>query len=184
MGGAGPSPPASASATQSTPKLTENATGAPEFATPTALKVGNKILNLTLPMGLGDQELPANINSDVMSEDSSGVNDDESTYLESIKKSPAIENTTLYLMAIIEETGNILKVFSEGLEHPNAPMVLFNQDDELGPMEIVAEEETQKKTPRQWWDAAAPKSTSLSIFTPGRFARRHGLTSAGRPKRR
>ena len=67
MGGAGPSLPASASAAHATPELTENATAAPESATPTSLKGGNQILNLILPTGLGDQEISADTDSDIKS---------------------------------------------------------------------------------------------------------------------
>ena len=145
MGGAGPSPPASAGAAHVTPELTENTTAALDSAMPMALKGGNHILNLTLPTGLGDQELPAGTDSDVTSADSFGRNDD-STYLNPRENSPAIENTTLDLLVIIKETGNIFKVFSKEFEELNTPRVLFTQDDELNPPRDE-EEATQTKTP-------------------------------------
>ena len=121
MGGAGPSPTVSGGAAQLTTELTENATSAPKSATTTAIEGRNSILNLTLTTGLGDQELPAYTDSDVTLADSSIANNDNSTYLESRKNSTTIENTTPDLLAIIEETGNILEVFSEGLGDLNTP---------------------------------------------------------------
>ena len=100
--GVGPSPLASYGAAQATPELTENATAAPKSSTPTALKVGNRIFNLTLPTGLEYQELPADTYSYVTSMGSFGANDNNSTYLKSSKNSPAIENITPDLWAIIE----------------------------------------------------------------------------------
>ena len=64
---------------------------------------------------MGGQELSSNTDSDVTSSYSYGANDDNSNYLESRENFPAIENITPDLSAIIEETGNILEVFSEGL---------------------------------------------------------------------
>ena len=77
-----PSPPDSAGVAQATPEIIDNATSAPESPTPTALKGGNFILNLTLPKGLLDQELPAHTDSDVTPVENSVANDDNSTYLE------------------------------------------------------------------------------------------------------
>ena len=79
MGGDVPSPPASAGATQGTPELTNNATADPKSATTTAIEGSNRNLSLTLPTGLGDQELPAYTDSDITSADSSGANDDNLT---------------------------------------------------------------------------------------------------------
>ena len=61
--------------------------------------------------------------------------------------SPAIENTTLDLSAIIEETGKILEVFSEVLEELNTLRVIFTQVDELEPTDLVEEEATQSEIP-------------------------------------
>ena len=75
-------PPASAGATQATPKISNNVTAATEYATPTALKGGNYTLNITLPTGLEDQEIPVETDSDVTLAVSFGRNDNDSTYLE------------------------------------------------------------------------------------------------------
>ena len=53
------------------------------------------------------------------------ANDKESTYIESRKNSPAIQNTTPDLFAIIEDAGNILEVFDKGFAELNYPMTLF-----------------------------------------------------------
>ena len=142
-----PSPPDSSGTSQATPEITDNTTTALYSATPTALESGNLILNLTLPTGLGDQELPADTYSDVTSADSSGTKTNDSTYLESHKNSPAIVNTTPYISAIVKETGSILEVFREVLEDLNTPRVIFNQEDDLEPTDIVEEEATQTETP-------------------------------------
>ena len=76
-----------------------------------------------------------------------GANNDGSTYIESRENFPTIENTTPDLLTIIKETGNILKVFGEGLDELNAPRVIFTQKDELEPMELVEVEANQNKTP-------------------------------------
>ena len=60
---------------------------------------------------------------------------------------PTIENTTPDISVIIKETGNTLGVFGKGIEYLNAPKVLFTQDDDLDPMELVKGEATQTKTP-------------------------------------
>ena len=94
-----------------------------------------------------DQELLAKINSNVTLPGSFGANNDGSTYIESRENFPTIENTTPDLLTIIKETGNILKVFGEGLDELNAPRVIFTQKDELEPMELVEVEANQNKTP-------------------------------------
>ena len=60
-----------------------------------------------------------------MSAVSFGTNGDDSNYLESNTNSPATENSTPDLLALIEETGNIHNVFREDLEDLNTPRVLF-----------------------------------------------------------
>ena len=80
-----------------------------------ALGGGNRTSNLTPLKGLEYQELPANIDSDATSARNFGANDDDLDYLRSRKNSPAIENTTLDLLAIIEDAVNILEAFGEGL---------------------------------------------------------------------
>ena len=82
-------------------------------------------MNLNLPMGLEDQELPTKTDSDVTSADSSVANDNKSTYLKLHENSPAIENKTLDISDIIKETRNILKVFNKGLEELNTPRVIL-----------------------------------------------------------
>ena len=94
-------------------------------------------MNLTLATGLEDQYLPDNIGSDVNPAVSSGVNYDDSTYLELRENLPAIKNTTPDIPAIIEETGKIFEVFSEGLEELNTPGVIFTQDNKIEPTDIV-----------------------------------------------
>ena len=121
------------------PGLTDNATSALKLGPPTALEGRNLILNLTLPTGLRDQELPAGTDSDIALTDSSGRNEDNSTYLKLCENLPAIENTTPDLSAIIEETGNVLEVFSEVLDKLNIPRVIFTQDDQLNPKELMEE---------------------------------------------
>ena len=147
VGGAGPSPPSKAGAAQATPELTENETAPPKSSTTTSLEGDNRILNLNLPMGLRYQEIPADTDSDITLADSSVANDDNSTYLESRKISPAILNTTIDVLTIIKETGNILDLFSKGIKDPITPRVLFNQDNDLEPTDLLEEEATQTEPP-------------------------------------
>ena len=109
--GDSPSPPASAGAAHVTPELTKNSRAAPELTTQKSLEGGNLILNLTLPMGFRNQEIPADTESDVTLADISVVKNIDLTHLESHKNLPAIENTTTDFSMIIKETGNILEVF-------------------------------------------------------------------------
>ena len=115
VGGDRPSPPCGSGATHAAPELINNATVTPKSSTPMALGGGNLTSNLTPLKGLEDQELSANIDSDATSARNFGANDDDLAYLRSRKNSPAIENTTLDLLAIIEDAGNILEAFGEGL---------------------------------------------------------------------
>ena len=91
-------------------------------------------------MGLEDQELPSNTDSDVTSADSSVTKDDDSTYLKLRETSPVIENTTLDILKIIEETRNILKVFCERLDELNTLRVIFTQFKKIEPIDLIEEE--------------------------------------------
>ena len=50
-------------------------------------------------------------------------------------------------MAITEDAGNILKVFGKGLNKINAPGVLFTQDEEINPIDLVGGEATHTNPP-------------------------------------
>ena len=93
-----------------------------------------------------DQEPPVNIDSDVTSSGSFGANNNDSAYFESRENFPTIEDTTLDLSAIIEDTGNILKVFEKRLDNLNSPRVIFTQDNELETAELAEAEATQSET--------------------------------------
>ena len=140
MVGAGTSPPPSAGAAHATLELTKNMISPPKSSTPTYIEGGNQILKLNLPMGLEDQELPSNTDSDVTSADSSVTKDDDSTYLKLRETSPVIENTTLDILKIIEETRNILKVFCERLDELNTLRVIFTQFKKIEPIDLIEEE--------------------------------------------
>ena len=84
-------------------------------------------------MGLEDQEITADIGSDITLTGSFVTNNNKLTNVGSRKKSPANENTTPDILAIIEDTGNILEVFGKGLNDINAPRVILTQDNELDP---------------------------------------------------
>ena len=79
---------------------------------------------------------------------------------------PAIENTTLYLSALIEENRNIHEVFREGLEDLNTLRVIFNQEDELNPTELVEEEATQTEAPLDNGGTPPPLNQSPSQSLP------------------
>ena len=137
MGGAGPSTQASASAVQATLELTKTATATTKYATPTALEVNHLSLNLTLTRGSEVQELTANTNSNVTSAGSFGANEDNSTYLDSTEKSPETKNTNSDLLDLIKETGNIHEVVKEDLEELHIPRVIFNQNNDLDPVDLL-----------------------------------------------
>ena len=105
----------------------------------------NHILNITLTKWLWDQELPADTDSDITSADSSSVNYNNSTYLESLENSPSIENTTPYLLAIIKETGKSSRYLAKDLKVSKPCGVIFIQDDEIDPTELVVEEANHTK---------------------------------------
>ena len=85
-------------------------------------------MNLIPPTGLDGQEIPADINSDVMSVGSFGANNDNLTYLGLRKHLPAIDNTTPDLSDIIKDARNILEVFEKVLANINALRDIFDQD--------------------------------------------------------
>ena len=78
---------------------------------------------------------------------SSGENEDNSTYLESTEKSPETKNTNSDLLDLIKETGNIHEVVKEDLEEIHLPRVIFNQNNDLDPVDLLEEEATQTETP-------------------------------------
>ena len=137
VGGAGPYPLASSGAAGATPELTHKAAAATQYATPAALKGGNHILNIALPTWLWDQELPGKTNSEFTLADSFGVDNNNSTYLESRDNFPVIVNNTPDISAIVKETGNNLEVFIKVLEDIDTPRVIFDKDNNLDPKYIL-----------------------------------------------
>ena len=66
-----------------------------------------------------------------------GANDDGLTYLELTENSPKIMNTSSDVSSLIKEIGNISEVFQGDIEEIHTQLVIFNQDNELDPAEIM-----------------------------------------------
>ena len=111
------------------------------------LGVQTLISNLSLPTGLEDKELPTDTDSDFTSVVSSGVNGDDSTYLGSHKNSPAVHDTTLDLLTITEESGNIHEVFNEGITELNSPRTLLTAGHGIDPADIEGGYAIHTETP-------------------------------------
>ena len=94
-------------------------------------------------MGLDVQQLSTNTYTNITSVFSSGANNDDSTYLGSIEKSPAINDSTMDLPTIIEVVVNIHEVSNEGLSELNLPNMIFTLGQELNPGELVGIEAIQ-----------------------------------------
>ena len=91
-------------------------------------------------MGMEDQECPSNIESDITLASSSRTNNDDSIYVRSHKNPPVIQHTTPDLSSIIEDDGNILEVFDKGIANINSPRMIFTQNNNLNPAELVGGE--------------------------------------------
>ena len=98
-------------------------------------------------MRLGYQEFPANADIDVTFTASSGMNDEDLTYLKFRENLPAIQDTNLNLLTIIEEVRNILEVFDKGIFNLNSPSILFTQDHMLNLVEIAGGKQTRPNPP-------------------------------------
>ena len=98
-------------------------------------------------MGMEDQELSVNINSDITLASGSGANNNESTYDWSRKNMPVIQNTTPDLLAIIKDAQNIIEVYDKGINEITFSRALFIWEDKLDPEEIMRGGETQTETP-------------------------------------
>ena len=83
------------------------------------------------------QEFLADTDSDVMLEDSSAANDDNSTYLGSHENLPTIHDTALDLSTTIEEVGNIHEVLNKGLSEIDPPRAIFTPVHNLNPTDIM-----------------------------------------------
>ena len=97
-----PSPLDGADAILTDIELTKNTTAALESVTKMPPGGGNIILNLDPPIRLEDTKFPTDSENGIMSDGSSGANDNNSTYLGSCKNSPAIHDKTLDLSTIIK----------------------------------------------------------------------------------
>ena len=118
----GYSPPAGAGAAPSALEITKNVTSTPNSVIPMSLGGGNCVSNLAPPMGLEHQLFNSNI-------DSSGANNENSTYFVSRKNLPTTRNTTPYILAITEGAKNIIKVFDKELAKLKSPRTLFTHDE-------------------------------------------------------
>ena len=101
-----------------------------------------------------------------MLEVSSDANDDYLTYLRSHKISPAIENTTPDLSAIIKDVRKILDLFDEELAELNSPREFFTQDYYLGPSYLVEGGVTHKKKPQDDVDMTPLLAQPPSQYLP------------------
>ena len=88
-------------------------------------------------MGLKVQQLTANTDSDVILAGIFGTNDDDLTYLGLHQNLPAVHDTTMYLLTIIEEVGNIYDLINKEIANINSPSAILTLDHELPRVELV-----------------------------------------------